>query len=322
MAPSAALAVIIHNPLKNHLFWPSVIRVAALLVAGVLIVALVERKPLAQLRQSVLFKRIFSWSAMAPTFLAAIFFGGVVGLVVIAYLVIQGLAEYIRLVRIGRRYAWLLIVSGLLTLVLTGLLPRYFLFAPLAFFILVTLIPIASGDVEGAHYQVTSSLFGYLYIPFFLAYLVFIRVVEPDGVQMLLFIGVAVALSDVLAFVVGSLLKGPKLASKVSPHKTWSGVGGNLAGAYGGLALMWFALPREWSGVTLVVAPLAVAFAAVWGDLMESFIKRDFGVKDAGDLLPGFGGLLDRIDSLLIALPLAYYAILISEHFTTIRGSV
>jgi phosphatidate cytidylyltransferase len=310
------IGALLYNPLDNPLFWPTVIRVGALLGAGGLIVAMVERKPWRELRASVLFQRVFSWSAMAPTFVAAIFFGGVIGFLVIAYLVIQGLAEYIRLVRLERRYAWLLVVTGILTLVLTGLLPEYFVFAPLAFFVLVTLTPIVSGEVEGAHYQVTSSLFGYLYIPFFLAYLVFIRVVEPDGIQQLLFIGVAVALSDVMAFVTGSILKGPKLAPKVSPNKTLSGVAGNALGAYGALALMWFAVPRDWSAVTGVVAPLAVAAAAVWGDLLESFIKRDFAVKDAGDLLPGFGGLLDRIDSLLIALPLTYYVVLISQHFT------
>jgi phosphatidate cytidylyltransferase len=313
---TAPLAAIVRNPLDNDMFWPTVARAAGLLLLGALAVILAERKRLSELRETVLFQRVFSWAVMAPTFLAAVFVGGVVGLVILAYLVVQGLAEYSRLVVLHRRYRWALLLAGLATLAMTGVLSRYFLFAPLGFFVGVTALPIVTGEVEGAHYQVTSSLFGYIYIPFALSYLVYIRVVERFGVEMLLLVAFAVALSDVFAFLLGSALGGPKLVPKVSPHKTWSGVVGNFVGAYAALGLMWFAIPHEWSGYTLVIAPGVAAIAAVWGDLLESFVKRDFGVKDAGGLLPGFGGILDRIDSLLIGLPLTYYAISISEHFT------
>lgn len=310
------IAALLDNPLDHELFLPSVIRIGTLLLAGVLVVVLVERKPWGELRKTSLFQRVFSWSVMAPTFLAAIFVGGPVGLVVIVYLIIQGLAEYTRLVGIGRRYSWLLVLAGLATPILTALLSPYFLFAPLAFFVVVTLLPILSGEVENAHVQLTSTLFGYLYIPFFLSYLVFIRVTELDGLEILLLIGVGVALSDVVAFVVGSVVGGPKLAPRVSPNKTWAGLAGNMLGALGGWALMWFAIPDEWSLATRIIAPIVLGLAAAWGDLIESFVKRDFQVKDAGDLLPGFGGLLDRIDSLLVALPIGYYAIVITQHFT------
>jgi phosphatidate cytidylyltransferase len=304
------------NPLDNQLFGPTVVRIGALLAIGALIVVLVERKPWRELRETTLFKRIFSWSVMAPTFLAAVFVGGPIGLVIVIYLIVQGLAEYERLVGIERRYAWLLLFAGVATPVLTGLLSPYFLFAPLAFFVLVTLIPIVSGEVEGAHLQVTSALFGFLYIPFFLSYLVFIRLTQVNGLELLLLVGVSVALSDVIAFVTGSVVGGPLLAPNVSPNKTWAGLAGNIVGAFAGWALMWFAVPEEWTVVTRIVAPLVLGLAAVWGDLIESFVKRDFKVKDAGTLLPGFGGVLDRIDSLLVALPISYYAIVITQHFS------
>ncbi|MDP3984034.1 MAG: phosphatidate cytidylyltransferase, partial [Acidimicrobiia bacterium] len=154
------------------------------------------------------------------------------------------------------------------------------------------------------------------YIPFFLSYLVFIKLVEPDGLEILLLVGIGVALSDIVAFSVGKALGGPKLAPAVSPNKTWAGAGGNLLGAYAAWAIMWFAIPGQWSLTTRLIGPVITAVASVWGDLIESFVKRDFGVKDAGDLLPGFGGLLDRIDSLLVALPITYYAIIIAQHFS------
>lgn len=73
----------IHNPLDNPLFLPAALRVAVLLAAGALVVALVERGRLSHIRESVLFQRVYSWSVMAPVFLAAIFVGGPVGLLVI-----------------------------------------------------------------------------------------------------------------------------------------------------------------------------------------------------------------------------------------------
>lgn len=306
----------VQNPLDHPLFLPTVLRVAILLAIGMLAVVLVERKHLHELRQTVLFKRVFSWSVMAPTFLAAIFVGGPVGLLVVLYLILQGIGEYARLVGIARPYAWLLLITGLLTPVLTGLLSEYFLFAPLLFFVLVTSVPIFTGKVAGSHLQVTSTLFGYLYIPFFLSYLIFIKLLEPDGLEILLLVGIGVALSDIVAFSVGKAFGGPKLAPAVSPNKTWAGAAGNLLGAYLAWAIMWFAIPDVWSLATRLIGPAITAAAAVWGDLIESFVKRDFGVKDAGDLLPGFGGLLDRIDSLLVALPITYYAIVITQHFS------
>jgi phosphatidate cytidylyltransferase len=115
-----------------------------------------------------------------------------------------------------------------------------------------------------------------------------------------------VAFSDVGAFCLGKAVGGPKLAPHLSPNKTWGGVLGNILGAGLALALVAFALPglSLWQ---LCLLALAIGLGSVWGDLLESLLKRQRGVKDAGHLLPGFGGLLDRIDSLLLVAPLVYY---------------
>ena len=304
------------NPFDSDLFVPTLIRVGALLVVGFVVVGLVERKRWSVLRTTPLFQKVLSWAIMAPTFLAAIFVGGPVGLLVVGFLVVQSIAEYSRLVGLRRRYAWVLMAAGLGTLIGTGVLARYFLFGPLIFLPLIVGVPIFSGDVEDSHRQVSGSLFGFIYIPFFLSYLVFIKVVDAEGLEVLLICGLTIALSDVVAFTIGSTLRGPKLAPSLSPGKTWAGAAGNIAGAYLAWLLMAFAIPSVWTGVTLVVAPLVIGLASLYGDLVQSFVKRDFGVKDAGTLLPGFGGLLDRIDSLLLALPMGFYAIEISQYFT------
>lgn len=306
----------IENPFDSALFVPTLIRVGALLVVGFAVVAVIESRSRRPLRTSPLFQKVFSWTVMAPTFLAAIFIGGVVGFVVVAFLVVQATAEYIRLVGLGRRYAWVLMGAGVGTLVGTGVLARYFLFAPLLFLPLVVAVPIFSGDVEDSHRQVSGSLFGFIYIPFFLSYLVFIKVIDSEGLEVLLIGGLTIALSDVVAFTIGSVFGGRKLAPALSPNKTWAGAAGNVVGAYLAWLLMAFAIPPAWTGLTVAVTPLVIGLAALYGDLVQSFVKRDFGVKDAGTLLPGFGGLLDRIDSLLLALPIGFYAIEISQHFT------
>lgn len=80
-------------------------------------------------------------------------------------------------------------------------------------------------------------------------------------------------------------------------------------GAYLGAGLLSFALPPELPVAMKLALPLVVAVGALWGDLVESALKREFGVKDAGTWLPGFGGLLDRVDSLIVVAPLVYHLV-------------
>jgi phosphatidate cytidylyltransferase len=108
--------------------------------------------------------------------------------------------------------------------------------------------------------------------------------------------------ADILAYLVGSFVGGPKLWPRFSPNKTWSGfIGGLTAGMIAGAAMAgWLdmgLLNAFWGGVL----GLAAALATMGGDLWESALKRRFGVKDAGNLIPGHGGLLDRVDGLMFA---------------------
>jgi phosphatidate cytidylyltransferase len=108
--------------------------------------------------------------------------------------------------------------------------------------------------------------------------------------------------ADVGAFVFGRWLGRTKLAPAVSPGKTWEGVAGGLlaAGVTAGAAAFWLGLPWGW----FVALGVATAVISVLGDLTQSMFKRNVGLKDSGRLLPGHGGILDRIDSLTAAVPL------------------
>ncbi|HEY8618016.1 phosphatidate cytidylyltransferase [Phenylobacterium sp.] len=107
--------------------------------------------------------------------------------------------------------------------------------------------------------------------------------------------------ADIGAYAVGSTLKGPKLWPRFSPNKTWSGFIGGLAAAMavGTLMSAWSVFQLNLAAAALI--GLLVGFATMAGDLWESAIKRRFGVKDSGDLIPGHGGLLDRVDGLMFA---------------------
>jgi phosphatidate cytidylyltransferase len=105
---------------------------------------------------------------------------------------------------------------------------------------------------------------------------------------------------DTGAYFAGRLIGGPKLAPRISPNKTWAGaVGGTVAAIIAGSAVVILA-GIEWKAMHALVA-FVVSVAAQIGDLIESAIKRRFGVKDASALIPGHGGMMDRVDGFLIA---------------------
>jgi phosphatidate cytidylyltransferase len=128
---------------------------------------------------------------------------------------------------------------------------------------------------------------------------------EEDGAfRVVAWIALVVA-SDVGGYAVGVLFGKHPMAPSVSPKKSWEGFGGSVLACVGvGVGVVVLALDGQWwAGVTL---GLAVAVAATLGDLAESLLKRDIGVKDMGSLLPGHGGVMDRLDSIALSAPVAW----------------
>ena len=136
------------------------------------------------------------------------------------------------------------------------------------------------------------------------------------GRSWLIFALLTTFAADSGAYFVGRLLGRHKMAPNLSPGKTWEGAAGGLAAA-AAAALLMTLLPDEYLNLQLDWWPpaligIAVGIAAPAGDLLESALKRRAGVKDAGRLFPGHGGMLDRLDSLLLTLPLTYYLALLA----------
>lgn len=144
-----------------------------------------------------------------------------------------------------------------------------------------------------------------------------IRAADASGLIAMLFVFAVVWATDILAYFVGRAVGGPKLAPRISPGKTWSGaIGGALCAILAGTAvyLVYFPLKSAW--IPLVAFVLSV-FSQI-GDLFESFIKRRFGVKDSSRLIPGHGGVMDRVDGLVFA---CFAAFLMGLAYALVTGT-
>lgn len=165
---------------------------------------------------------------------------------------------------------------------------------------------------RGVAERPTNAAFGVIYLAIPVVCLVWLRGM-PEGRQWTILLFAVAWAADIAAFAVGSALKGPKLWPRFSPNKTWSGfVGGLVAAAATGAAMAAF------SAIVLSVPAGALiglvgGLATMAGDLWESMLKRRFGVKDSGDLIPGHGGLLDRVDGLMFAVVVLAAARLINH---------
>lgn len=128
----------------------------------------------------------------------------------------------------------------------------------------------------------------------------------PDGAALLLAMFIMIWLSDTGAFLVGSMIGRHKLFPRISPGKTWEGFAGGVLFAIGSAFIFKYCFGEWYESYTiesLCYMGLVVSIFATWGDLVESLVKRTLGVKDSGKLLPGHGGILDRIDSSLLVIP-------------------
>jgi len=196
-------------------------------------------------------------------------------------------------------------------IVVSALLPESQPYVLIGFLVLSLLWLVIKGTTEDTGlWQWT--LAGIIYLGFMLSYVLAVRELD-NGIGWVFFIGFATFANDVFAFFVGSLWRGKKhlLAPKISPSKSIEGAIGGLVGAMiltvtvawlGGLpiSLFWAAL------FGLLIGALAIV-----GDLVESRFKRYTQIKDASDALPGHGGVMDRMDSWILAFPVSYFILIL-----------
>lgn len=163
--------------------------------------------------------------------------------------------------------------------------------------------------IETAARDVALALLAFLYIPFLLMHLVLLRQ-TPFGIQWLIVIMLIVMTNDSAAYYSGSAFGKHRLYPLVSPKKSIEGAIGGLLGSLVGTMLAKFTFFPQLTFTDAAVTAIVVGMVGQAGDLFESLLKRSFGVKDSGTLIPGHGGVLDRLDSILFAAPIAYYYVL------------
>ncbi|WP_231994631.1 phosphatidate cytidylyltransferase [Mycobacterium sp. ACS4054] len=277
------------GPLHVHMYSRAVflmwVTVAILAVAGIA-VALSRKQELVQ--------KWRTWVLIAPAVGLPVWAGHGTAAGLAAALAVVAVIEYARLVKLGRADTYVLVVLAVAYPIAAWLRPTLLQFAPIV--VLLCVVPsVLEGDVEHGARRAASAAFASVWICWSLSHLV---MVGADA-YLLCF---AVAATDVAAWCGGKGLRRMRWArrplSPLSPNKTIGGMVGAIAGAFVILTLL---------GTISVGLLIAVSIGGLFGDLLESMLKRQAQVKDAGGWLPGFGGLLDRIDSLLVVLPLAYF---------------
>lgn len=254
--------------------------------------------------------RIISALVALAIFIPALVFGGVIAVEVLVGLVLAvGLTEHAAMIGDKGAGTWRMLVAG--ALVYVGVLWGGDLAGTAvvaAALLLFTSAVMRPGEVERAFEMCSRHIFGVLWVIGLGLHLVLLRRLD-HGLEWLGVLMLIVISADSGAYFTGRAFGKRKLYEKVSPKKTWEGVWGGLATAVVALFVARATFADFLSPVDCVVLGVGVAAVAVVGDLAESLVKRAVGVKDSGRIMPGHGGALDRVDSLLFGAPVLYHYI-------------
>ena len=254
-----------------------------------------------------------------PILVNIVLFGKAVLVAFVSLLTVIGFYEFMKLTQTRIRifpqivlFVWLPAANWLVFYYGEPML----LYSLLVGFFITTLSAVFRRDVALASTRIVYTLFGLIYVSLFNF---FILIRETDLLKFaeyreagvwILFAFAVIWICDTSAYFVGSQIGRHKMSPVISPNKSWAGfAGGMLFGTLTGFIFSFFALNDivVWQ---LVLAAFAISLVGQLGDLVESIFKRRFGVKDSSTIIPGHGGVLDRFDSLLFALPTLYFFML------------
>lgn len=242
-----------------------------------------------------------SAAVLIPIAILAIYLGGLAVALVVAATIAGAYREYETMLNRGRHDWRGRATTGLLALMPIGYAAGGF-WASLLLLAVAVLFALAAADRGGRHLMRApgGAVLGFTGLAILALRGETQLGIWQDGISVALFLAFVVVLTDSGAFFTGRLLGGARLSPEISPSKTWTGAfGGLLFGTIGGLVIWIFATQSPiWIGLAIAGV---VSVLAQLGDLAESAVKRRFMVKNSGDIIPGHGGILDRIDSFTLA---------------------
>jgi phosphatidate cytidylyltransferase len=302
-----------HHALDQRVVLVLVLVIAAILVVAPLVMLLLAKlgKTGADLRGELV-RRYLSWLMIAPAVIVPVLLGAFWTILVVMVLSILCYREFARATGLFREKTMsAMVVIGICAVTFATLDHWYNFFVALTplTIILIAAVALLADRPKGYVQRVGLASLSFLLFGVCLAHLgFFANDARYRGMLMLLFI--VIAINDVFAFVVGKSIGGPKLCPNTSPNKTVSGALGALVLS----TLLFAALGRfvfEGTAVAmphhLILLGAVVSIAGQCGDLAISSVKRDVGIKDMGNVLPGHGGVLDRCNSLLLSAPAAFH---------------
>jgi phosphatidate cytidylyltransferase len=256
-----------------------------------------------------------SWLVMAPIGMAAVFAGRIPAIVGVTVLAAFAFKEFARASGLYRDW-WMTgaVYAGIIAVGVASLMSHphglelgpgwygFFVAVPVFAIALILVVPILRNRARGELQRMSLAIVGFVYIGWMFGHLGFLAN-AASAYGYVIYVVFATELNDIAAFTCGRLFGRHRLRSEISPNKTWEGALGALAVS---MVLPWllrFSFPQfgPWQ---LILTGLIVGIGGQLGDLSISVIKRDIGTKDMGALIPGHGGILDRIDSLIYVAPL------------------
>lgn len=223
-----------------------------------------------------------------------------------------GIAEFYRMAMPDRKFESYLASFAGAALVFIPLAHdnKLVLFAITLLFLLFSLIFLFRiRTIERAALDISYAILAFIYIPFLLLHVVMLRE-TTFGIKWLFVIMLIVMTNDATAYYIGSAFGKHRLYPVVSPKKSIEGAIAGLFGSLVGTLLSKFIFFDQLTYFDAIITAVVIGSIGQVGDLFESLLKRSFGVKDSGTLIPGHGGVLDRLDSILFAAPVTYYYVL------------
>ena len=302
--------------------------IVALLVAGTLAgyaLRYLARSDAARATADNIVARTRAWWVMAGVFAAAGILGAGASAVLFALISFLALREMITLSPTRRAdhhtlFAVFFVVTPIQYIFVYGRWYGLFaIFIPVYVFLFVCIRSTFTGDYKHYMERVAKIFFALMICVYCISHApalldLNIPVLKDQNVKLLFFLAIVVEFSDVFQYIWGKLLGRRRIAPHISPNKTWEGfLGGALSASCAGTILWWMTPFKPWQAALMSLTIVVMGFG---GGIVMSAVKRDAGVKDYGQLIPGHGGIMDRIDSLCFAAPVFFH---LTRYYFAIR---